>query len=520
MTLRIHIFLLSIVSLVLLNACGTTAPVPAEKPVVIKEQPREPEVSKSDIYDLQYLMEKDPADRSLAETMELSRQMTTYQPDIALQVLRSLEFIPSAQLNTMIEGQTYDPEFTEWLELALLSRRVIVGQTSPATAARRWSNYHYGHVITQADFSSLMGRYASLYPVPEQVAVLLPTEGGLSSAAKAIRDGILSAYLEQPGNAVLRFYSSGNSSDSAISAYLQAREDGATQIIGPLRNASAGALAGLKDSSVPILLLNEPVESSADPIQESIINSLSLSQTDEAMAIAEHALSQGQKRVIVIVPDTAWGRRIEAAFVSRFEESEGQVSAATRFKSTSEEYSGMLTQLLKIDESKQRKADLQAWLGTSLNFEPSQRDDFDFIFLAASPSEGRELKPLLRFHDAGDIPVLAMGRIFSGKNEPAPNQDLNNIVFPITSWQLQAAGGELPALESIRGGSFGNLFALGKDAWHVLPWLPLMQKDPDLLFPGDVGALRMQADGHLGRQPAWAQFSAGQPVPYEWPDRR
>jgi len=336
MTLRIHIFLLSIVSLVLLNACGTTAPVPAEKPVVIKEQPREPEVSKSDIYDLQYLMEKDPADRSLAETMELSRQMTTYQPDIALQVLRSLEFIPSAQLNTMIEGQTYDPEFTEWLELALLSRRVIVGQTSPATAARRWSNYHYGHVITQADFSSLMGRYASLYPVPGQVAVLLPTEGGLSSAAKAIRDGILSAYLEQPGNAVLRFYSSGNSSDSAISAYLQAREDGATQIIGPLRNASAGALAGLRDSSVPILLLNEPVESSADPIQESIINSLSLSQTDEAMAIAEHALSQGQKRVIVIVPDTAWGRRIEAAFVSRFEESEGQVSAATRFKSTSE----------------------------------------------------------------------------------------------------------------------------------------------------------------------------------------
>lgn len=179
----------------------------------------------------------------------------------------------------------------------------------------------------------------------------------------------------------------------------------------------------------------------------------------------------------------------------------------------------MLTGLLKIDESKQRKADLQAWLGTSLNFEPSQRDDYDFIFLAANPSEGRELKPLLRFHDAGHIPVLAMGRIYSGKNEPAPNQDLDGIVFPITNWQLQTAGLELPALESIRGGSFGNLFALGKDAWHVLPWLPLMQKDPDLLFPGDVGALRMHADGHLGRQPAWAQFSAGQPVPYEWPDK-
>ncbi len=101
--------------------------------------------------------------------------------------------------------------------------------------------------------------------------------------------------------------------------------------------------------------------------------------------------------------------------------------------------------------------------------------------------------------------------------QPASDQDLNGIVFPITNWQLHAADTGIPALESIRGGSYGNLYALGQDAWQVLPWLPLMQKDSDLWFPGDIGALRMQANGHLQRQPAWAQFSAGQPVPYEWP---
>lgn len=519
MTLRFHIFLLSVASLVLLNACGTTAPVPVEKPVVVVEQPGEPEISKSDIFDLQYLMQKHPADRSLAETTELSRQMSSYQPDIALQVLRSLESIPSAQLAAMIEEQTSDPEFTEWLELALQSRRVLIGQTSANDAARNWANYHYGHAITEADFSDLMNRYGRLYSVPARVAVLLPTEGGLSSAARAIRDGIMSAYLEQPGNTVLRFYSSGSDSETAIAAYLQAREDGATQIIGPLRSASAGALASLNDPSVPILLLNQPTESSSDPIQKSIIKSLSLLQNEEAMAIAEKALSQGQRRVIVIAADSPWGRRMQDAFTSTFEAGDGQVAAATRFSSVSEEYSAMLTRLLKIDESKQRKADLQSWLGTSLNFEPSQRDDFDFIFLAAGPKQGRELKPLLRFHDAGDIPVFAMGRIFSGRKERASNQDLNGIVFPVTHWQLQTAEGELPPLESIRDGSFGNLFALGQDAWHVLPWLPLMEKDPDLRFPGEVGSLRMKEDGHLERAPAWAQFSAGQPVPFEWPDK-
>lgn len=235
------------------------------------------------------------------------------------------------------------------------------------------------------------------------------------------------------------------------------------------------------------------------------------------MAIAATALSQGQNRAILIVADSDWGIRIENAFSSQFVQGEGRISAAARFNSAAEDYNDMLTRLLRIDESKQRKTDLQARLGIPLDFEPSRRDDFDFIFMAASPEEGRELKPLLRFHDAGDIPVYAMGRIFSGKAEQASNQDLNGIVFPITTWQLQTAGADTLSLESIRGGSYGNLYALGQDAWHVLPWLPLMQKDPDLWFPGDIGELRMQTDGHLERQPAWAQFSAGQPIPYQWP---
>ena len=109
-----------------------------------------------------------------------------------------------------------------------------------------------------------------------------------------------------------------------------------------------------------------------------------------------------------------------------------------------------------------------------------------------------------------------MGRIYSGKQEFASDQDLNDIVFPLTNWQLQMNESVLPELESIRDGSFANLYALGQDAWWVLPWLPLLQKDPTLGFPGATGELRMQASGHLEREPAWAQFSNGKPVPYQW----
>lgn len=517
MTLRIHLFLLSAALLAILGACTTSPPVPIEKPSVVLQPAPEPEASESAVFDLQYQMSRDPSERNLEEVIELSQHASGDQPEVALEVLRSLESIPSGQLVVMIDSQIYDPEFTEWLELALASRNVLVGQSSLPVAARKWANYHYGHTITQDGFSELIARYSKLFPVPARVAVLLPTDGGLSSAARAIRDGILSAYLEQPGSTVIRFYSSGNSNESAIAAYLQARDDGATQIVGPLRSGSTGALASLDDPSVPILLLNNPNESKLlNPLQRTVVNSLTLSQTEEARAIARSALLQDQRKAIVIVPESDWGKRIETAFSTQFEQGEGQISAATRFNSTSEDYSDMLTLLLKIDESKQRKADLQARLGVPLNFEPSRRDDFDFIFMAANPKEGRELKPLLRFHDAGEIPVYAMGRIYSGRKALASDQDLNGIVFPVTDWQLQTAEADRPALESLRGGAYGNLYALGQDAWHVLPWLPLMQKDPDLSFPGGIGGLKMQSDGHLERQPAWAQFSAGKPVPYEW----
>ena len=522
MNIRFHTFTLSIVLLIMLNACSTTGPAPVVEPVVEPDLPAPIGIGED--------IPRDPSDRSLVEIEELANDMIGYQPDVALEVLRSLEYVPSGQLVVMIDSQIYTPEFTEWLELSLQIRTLLINDSPVKYEARKWTDYHYGHAITRDDFADLVARYGAMFPVPSQVAILLPAEGGLGAVARAIRDGILSAYLEQPGDAVIRFYSSGENSESAIAAYLQARADGATQVIGPLRVESTRALANLDDLGVPLLLLNQfSSEESLDPEQTTSeqttpgqktgINSLLLSQTEEAAAIARRALSQGQNRALVIVPDSDWGLRIETTFATVFEQGDGHISAITHFHSTANDHSAMLTRMLKIDDSKQRKKDLQSWLGVPLTFEPNRRDDFDFIFMAARPVEGRELKPLLRFHDAGDIPVYAMGRIFSGRAAPASDQDLNGIVFPSTRWQLNNPDEATLALESVRGGALGNFYALGQDAWRLLPWLPLMQKDPDLWFPGDVGALRLQADGRLYRQAAWAQFSAGRPIPYQWPDK-
>lgn len=462
---------------------------------------------------------RDPSDRSLEETAELSENMLSYDPERAVEMLQSLESVPSSQLKMMVDQQTYSPEFTGWMELSLQVRSLLMNQQAVNAAARKWQNAHPGHPINESNYADLVSRYNALYPVPSQVAVLLPTEGGLAGVASAIRDGIVSAYLENPGDAELRFYASGDTPETAISAYVAARNEGAMQVIGPLDLQSTRALSTLSDLTAPVLLLNDKANNmglSGGP--SASVTSLLLSQTEEAAVIAEQALAQGYKRAVVFVPDTDWGTRVEEAFSKVFNQGNGRIIALSRFNQASNDQSAMLTRLLRIEESKQREAELREWLGVPMDFEPSRRDDFDFIFMAATPSEGRELKPLLRFHDVGDVPVLAMGRVYSGQVDPTADQDLNSVIFPSTRWHLQAARNKPSMTKSMRDGAYGSFFALGQDAWRLLPWLPLMQKDRDLAYPGSLGDLRLEPDGRIYREPSWAQFNGGKPTPYQWPE--
>ena len=462
---------------------------------------------------------RDPSDRTLEETAELSENLLSYDPDRAVEMLQSLESVPSSQLQMMVDQQSYEPEFTGWMELALQVRPLLVSQRPVGAAARKWADTHPGHPVNESNYADLVKRYGDLYPVPAKVAVLLPEGGGLAGVAAAIRDGIVSAYLDQPGDAELRFYASGNTPETAISAYVQARNEGAMHVIGPLDLESTRALSTLSDLTTSVLLLNDRasnVSMAGGP--KANINSLLLSQTEEAQVIAEQALAQGYKRAVVFVPDTEWGKRVEEAFSAAFGLGNGKIIALSRFSQDNSDQSAMLTRLLRIEESKQREAELRSWLGVPMDFEPSRRDDFDFIFMAATPTEGRELKPLLRFHDVGDVPVLAMSRVYSGEINPTADQDLNGVVFPSTRWHVQTAQSKGPMPASVRNGAYGSFFAIGEDAWRLLPWLPLMQKDRDLSYAGELGNLHVESDGRVYREPVWAQFSSGKPAAYRWPD--
>jgi hypothetical protein len=463
-----------------------------------------------------------PGSRTLAQAAVIVEGMQRYDPAASVQLLRDLENVTSHELSLRADNPQADTQantradrqLTGWFDLALVIRQNLVRPDGVSDAIAGWKTRHPDHLLDESEALDTWLRYRQLFAAPHRSAVLLPASGGLKPAGDAIRDGLMSAYLSQPAGGELLFFPTGDDNQSAISAYFNALDAGADRIIGPLRKESVEAVLSLAGLATPVLALNElPQDFTPPPGLADQLNGMSLSQEAEVSAVAGHAAASGYQRAIVLAPESAWGERMAAVFQDEFLQGDRQIVAASRYPEEENDHSALLERALRIDESRQRGQLLENTLQVPLEFEPVRRNDVDVIFMAASATQAKQIRPQLRFLDAGDVPVYATGRIYSGEPDSARNQDLDGVRFPATPWSLaHPRRRDIPDVASLRNGAMASLFALGQDAWNLLPWLELMRKDPDFVFPGQSGNYRMDRGGSLHREPAWAVFSGGLPV--------
>lgn len=451
--------------------------------------------------------------RNVQRAGELAGDIRGYDADAALDLMRQLESVRSGQLASL-SRLAGEPQRAAWFDLALVLRENLVDGKRLESDIRDWKRRHPGLPVSEGDALDLWLRYRQDFRPPSRVAILLPESGGLKAAGAAIRDGIMSAYLRQPAGSVIRFYGTGDEPGSVLAAYFEAVEYGADWIIGPLDKAAVESLLKLAGLATPVLALNELPDRGLIPegLAQQVFG-MSLSQEQEAAAVARHMAQLGYRRAVLLAPQNTWGERIAFAFEEDFVQEDRQILIAARYQPEENDYSEILEQALKIDESRNRKERLENRLGIELEFEPVRRSDVDAIFLAATPEQGRRLTPQLSFFEAGDIPTFATSRLYTGQPDPTRNQDLDGVNLPLTAWQLEhTTRGSIPPLESLRQGEFAPLFAIGMDAWNILSWLDLMRSDPDFRFPGQTGNYSLTSSGNLRRDPSWGRFRGGVPM--------
>ena len=420
----------------------------------------------------------------------------------------------TSPLDTNILGRLgdADPITRGWVELALIGRSVWLNPRERDNSVRDWADSHSSHPGQQW-IDRLDERRVGAQADVRRVGLLLPVQGKFSAAASSIRDGFLAAWYADYGSRPdVRVYNTGESPESLLAAVQRAANEGADFLVGPLRKEQVSELAVSAELPMPVLALNYLDASERPPFN---FFQWGLAPEDEAIQAAERAASEDLLRAVALVPDTTWGDRVLAAYGERLTALGGQVLDVQRFAPDTRDFSAQIRQTLNLDASRQRHASIRAMVGTDVEFEPRRRSDVDHVFIAARAAQGRQIKPQLKFHLAGDLPVFATALIYDGGSAPEP--DLNGVRFCDMPWMIGKdrrwtdLRQRLSALFTEREQNLPRLFVLGHDAYLLMRLIQGGQLQPGMYLPAASGNLALQADGRITRALSCAEFRGGVP---------
>jgi uncharacterized protein len=405
-----------------------------------------------------------------------------------------------------------DPVLAGWLQFGSALRELDRNPFAGATALRAWRSRYPLHPANGRILDDLLSESTVAVDYPAQVALMLPLGGRQQAAATAVRDGFLSAYFQQEVAQRPRVRIYDVTSLDVGSAVLRALDEGAQFIVGPLTKDEVTAAAAMADGRAPVLALNFLPDGSAAPPN---FFQFALAPEDEARQVARRVIADGHPRGVALVPSGEWGTRVLAAFTEELGLGGGQLIARGNYSASESDYTVVIQQLLRISESRDRYARLAGTLGTKLEFEPRRRGDIGFIFVAAQVANSRLIRPQLRFHYAGDIPMYSTSDAY--EPDEAANVDLEGMIFPDMPWMIGSDPVSEQLRNTVRGvwparaNRRGRLYAFGFDAYRLIPTLRNPQSNRAAVVSGMTGRLSIDANGRIRRDLDWAQIHDGRP---------
>lgn len=434
-----------------------------------------------------------------------------------------LEKLDNAELEAMRTSDA--PVGAGWSELALIFRTHMTNPKNLKLVLEDWSARYPDHGALAEIVPGLIASSEELATRPQNLALLLPFSGRFADASRAIRDGFVAAWYDSDdANTRIRFYNT--DSLNIIEQYQNAVSEGADFIIGPLEKTAIDRLLQQGSITTKTMVLNYFDGDLNNAAFESVkpgVNffQLTLSPEDEAMQVAERAWFDGHARALAISTGDEWGNRVLTAFRERWQELGGVLLEHAVYDSETEDYSEPIRGLLNTDSSKERTRELRAVLNRSIHGEERRRQDADFIFIASPPDIARQVMPHIRFLRAGDLPVYATSHVYSGQPDPVRDADMNRILFADVPWTIDPdfyhdrAKSVIGQTWPQSAANYQRLYALGYDAYSVIPGLPGLAADSGKRFSGATGNLYVADQGRIQHYLAWAQFVDGLPQPVD-----
>ena len=391
-------------------------------------------------------------------------------------------------------------------------RTAIAQSFSTTEKAERlddWLSRHPRHRFATA-LPEPLARLRGRPPPARRVGLFVPLNGPLAAAGKTVRDGFISAYLQDSAavKPEVRIY---DTASETMAALLETgRSKGIQFIVGPLSKPALESLIELQPR-IPVLALNYPKtpmdggtcggEAKARLEAGGGFAALGLAIEDEAALIAERLQADGRERVLVIRNGRSWAIR-GASQLARSWPHHLEQHAFGNIKTMTES----VGEALQVAASQARHDQLAEALGAPLEFLPRARQDIDGIVAFVDHLQALALAPALKFHLAEELPVYASSQSVRGAGRlgDLEGYQVAELPFLLHPGPLHRAFSE--SLDP-QDANLTALFALGIDAYRLFDhWSLLSASDP---LRGATGTLRLGDDGCVRRTLGWAVVEHG-----------
>lgn len=406
-------------------------------------------------------------------------------------------------------AQGLSPTAQGWVALAEIWRSSWEAPGEFSQRLTDWRAAYPNHPADQGLIAEIQAEERARLSYPAHIALLLPLSGPYAAQAGALESGILAAYYQDRGSPpVLSVYNTDGTGTGARAALNQARTDGADFVLGPVTAAGVGGAASA-NPPMPVLALNYLASGIQAPPR---FYQFGLSPQEEAGLSAERAVSQGLSRAVVVVPNNAWGRSIADAFTRSLTLLGGRVLASATFRPGAEDFGTPLSAVFGLDASQAREEQLSALLGQPLGFQPRRRRDVQFVFFAAPFDTARLLVPQIDYYQGIGLPVFSISDVYKpGGTHP----DLDGVRFPVMPWFIAQSGPIADVRKEISGlyprvwSDFAPLYALGYDAWRLVPLLANTQQPLARPVRGVTGRLSLGVGNVIQRDADWGRYVNG-----------
>ena len=154
-------------------------------------------------------------------------------------------------------------------------------------------------------------------------------------------------------------------------------------------------------------------------------------------------------------------------------------------------------------------------IGNDIEAKTRSRRDIDAIYIIATPSEAMLAIPYINTTQnpyTKQVAVYGSSRTHSSSLSKNQTRDLNGLTFSDMPWLLNPDQGlkqQTLALWPSMSKIEQNLFAMGYDAFKLIPNLQQLRNFPELHLNGQTGILYVNDAGVIEREFSWAKYRAG-----------